>query len=611
MPSEANLPYNFRLSISGIPNPFLRNCRNYPKIESMRLLNELNNEQRRAVEATSGPVLIVAGPGTGKTKTLTARIAFLLEKGVRPSEILALTFTNKAAREMRERLAKLLPDVDLPKVTTFHALGHELLKGENERKLISAQEQQEILRSLPKPRGSGLTIRDLSLIISRAKTSLTLPKDEITKNLLEKYEAILTEKNLYDFDDLLCKSYELLQANEAERPKYNYVLVDEFQDTSELQYELLKLLTDAQNIFAIGDPNQSIYAFRGAGAEMFERFRCDFPEVKTIELVDNYRSALEIVSLANAIFSDSPQLNAQSKTSGIVRAVQALNEYGEAAYALGEIEKGIGGSDMLKAHADDTAAQPRDYAMLYRTHRAAKTLQKLFAESGVPYQIAGEGSPYEKPVIQTLIAALRYLQNPAENAPPKLKNLTQMQIKTLLETIKIPDEKTVCDLAAEVAKTLGLSDEYVATFCGHLVQFGAGRAALQKALAHIDAIAESEFYDPTVNAVTLMTIHASKGLEFEHVFLIAAEEGVLPKMNKSGDTNIDEEKRLFYVAATRAKQSLEILHAKFRAGESAKPSRFIQEILDQTLPKTQDPDLENQQRKAKKRAAKRAQTSLF
>ncbi len=550
----------------------------------MDSLGKLNEQQRWAVGSSNGAVLIVAGPGTGKTKTLTARIAYLLESGAKPSEIVALTFTNKAAREMRERLSGLLGSGVRPsKICTFHALGADLLKRDgNEKQLVKPAEQQEIIRSLARPQAfKSLSVRELTLMISRAKTSLKTPLDNATQQLLKRYEAALGERNVHDFDDLLIKAYELLQANETKRPPYKYVLVDEFQDTSDLQYELLKLLGSAENIFAIGDPNQSIYAFRGAGAEMFTRFRTDFPHATEIALTENYRSRPEIVQLANAIFPESPQLVAQAKESGSVQALETLHEYSEAAYVLSEIEQGIGGSTMLSASGDG-AHEPHDYAVLYRTHQAGKAVQKAFAEAGVPYQIAGEGSPYEQPEVQAVIAGLRTAEN--------------------------TDNLSVHDLANQVAEALSLPAEKLTQFFGSLVQFGDDVAACLK---HIDDIAEQEFYDPTVNAVTLMTIHASKGLEFVHAFLVATEEGILPKITKKDPGNIDEEKRLFYVAATRAKESLTILHTKTRAGEPAKPSRFVTELSEIAVPCTADPRLPTLEKRLQKRQRKRAQTSLF
>ncbi len=582
----------------------------------MRLLDDLNEQQRQAATAGAGPVLIVAGPGTGKTKTLTAHIAYLLTAGhTNPAEIMALTFTAKAAREMRQRLAALLGSgaAVLPPIMTFHAFGHALLKRHGAIKtLVSKQQHDDIIRGLTKPAAfKGLHSRELSLLISRAKTMLGPPDDEPMRQLLVAYQVALAEQNLHDFDDLLCKAYDVLRYATTSRQTYTHVLVDEFQDTNELQYELLKLLTDGCNVFAIGDPNQSIYAFRGASAMMFDHFRRDFPDLQTVNLTVNYRSRPEIIELANAVFPNSPQLVPHRTAPGSVQALQTLNEYSEAAYIISEIEKGIGGSDFLHAHADEVAGQPCDYAVLYRTHRAAKTVQKAFAEAGIPYQIAGEGSPYERPAMQAMIAGLRFLHDPANNLPV-VKNLKPSRVEALLADFAIADDTKICDAAAALAKRLTVEDEpHLPQFLGMLVQFGAGKIGLAASIKHLDHISESDFYDSSINAVALLTIHASKGLEFEHVFLCASEETIMPKRKQKGEGNLAEERRLFYVAVTRAKKQLTTLYTKTRMGCPAKPSCFITELSAEVLPRAIDPNMPALEKRLRKRASQRAQTSLF
>ncbi|HSX07268.1 MAG TPA: ATP-dependent helicase [Candidatus Saccharimonadales bacterium] len=581
----------------------------------MGALDGLNEQQNRAATLDAPALLIVAGPGTGKTKTLTARIVHLLETGqARAEEIVALTFTNKAAREMQERVRGSLPAAaTVPAISTFHALGQRLLERHGQTgTLITEQQRAEIIRSLPRPKTGRLEARKLSLELSNAKTSLRAAPEPLN-SLLAAYQTALAAENLWDFDDLLLKPYELLRAGVLQPPAYCYVLVDEFQDTSELQYELLKLLAAQAATTVIGDPKQSIYSFRGAGAEMFTRFRQDFPAAETVELTVNYRSRPQIVRLANAVFPDEPQLIAHAQTAGTLHALQTLNEYSEAEYIIRAIEAGIGGSDFLRAGEsghDDAGRQPCDYAVLYRTHRAAAALQKAFDKSGLPYQIAGDGTPYARPEIQTLLALLACLQTP-EVPAPVVKNLKATQVQGLLKTINFSETTPVCDAAAELAQKFDLGGRALQQFLGTLVQYGAGPKGLAKALTHIAEIAEQEFYDPTVNAVTLLTIHASKGLEFEHVFLLAAEEGILPKTDARAAANLDEERRLFYVAATRARAELAILHAQKRGGSLAELSRFVGEQKDEILPKTTDPSLPALQKRLKKREQKRAQTSLF
>lgn len=582
----------------------------------MKFMDELNDAQRQAVTAPDGPLLIVAGPGTGKTKTLTARIAYLLtSRHVPASSVLALTFTNKSAQEMQERVRALLGDAPTPLITTFHAYGHRLLQKQDTYELIDEAARTQLIRDLPKPAVfKGTSMRELGLLISRAKTTLHEPTEPATQKLCTSYNQALQQAGQRDFDDLLRQTYDLLQQPDA--PTFAHVLVDEFQDTSPLQYELLRSLCPQGNIFAIGDPNQSIYAFRGAGAGMFGQFRADLPYTRTITLTINYRSAPQIVRLANAIFPDDAPLAPHQQMAGTARAIQTLNEYTEASYILEDIEAGIGGSDMLKVNAG-TGRQLRDYAVLYRTHRAAMAVQKRCAESGIPYQIAGEDSPYEQPSVQALITLFRYLLTHSEadhHALLKqhaLRHWTLAQCDAALATLPPLASLGVSDLATKLGELFHLDDATVRQFTSMLVQFGMGEPGLAAALQHIASIAEQEFYDPSVNAVTLLTIHASKGLEFDHVFLCASEDGTIPKLRKNGSNDLDEERRLFYVAATRARQQLDILYAKHRGGALATPSRFITELTDDALPRITDPNMAVHQKRAEKRRQKRAQTSLF
>jgi DNA helicase II / ATP-dependent DNA helicase PcrA len=583
----------------------------------MDVLASLNAQQRRAVESPDGPLLIVAGPGTGKTKTLTARIACLLaRKQVAPGDILALTFTNKSARALHERVAALLNDAPAPLVTTFHALAHRLLQPQGDRVLIDEAARMQLIRDVPKPAAlKSVAVRELSLLISRAKTALQPLADTSTATLLARYNQALGQRQARDFDDLLREAYDLLQKPGATH--YDYVLVDEFQDTSELQYELLRSLCPTGNVFAIGDPNQSIYAFRGAGADMFNSFHKDFPQAQTVTLTTNYRSAPEIVHLANAIFPTTTPLVPYRANSGTARAVQTLNEFTEAAYILNEIESGIGGSDLLKATSAAAPRQLCDYAVLYRTHRAATAVRRQLAESGIPFQVAGEGSPYEQPAVQALIALLRWLSTQdeaARQALPQqsaLKHWTLAQCDAALAKLPPLHSLAVSELAAQLVTLFNLNDADVRQFTGSLVQFGTCQHGLATCLAHIDAIAEQEFYDSTVNAVTLLTIHAAKGLEFDHVFLCATEDGILPKLRKAVINNVEEERRLFYVASTRARHQLDIMYTKQRGGEPATLSRFVQELSPEIVPRITDPNMAAHQKRAAKRRQKRAQTKLF
>jgi DNA helicase II / ATP-dependent DNA helicase PcrA len=558
----------------------------------VNLVHRLNEEQKRAVTAGDGPIIIVAGPGTGKTKTLTARISYLLDSGrAEPSDILALTFTKKAAEEMRERVGR--QDV---MICTFHALCRTLLGGAHE--FISEPERLALIKSLTKPMAfKGLTSRDLGLRISRAK-NLADQTDEPLARLVTIYNQALAERQVIDFDDLLGNTRDALESGALKRPAYRYILVDEFQDTNLLQYTLLQLLRTNDNLFIIGDPNQSIYGFRGASGTIFDTFKADFPQATAITLTANYRSALPIVTLANAVFGDNQALHAKALQPGEVQAFKTLNEYSEAHWVVNRIQQAIGGADMLQGGHADARSSLKDFAILYRSRRAAMQVQKYIADSGLPYQIVGDGSPYERQDIQTVITVLRQCAGQQSVVP----GFSAGQVATLMQKIVATQPPDL--LAVHIASVFGIKlSRELHQFIGTLVRF----TDLSEVIRHLDTLQSQEFYDSGAEVITLLTIHASKGLEFPHVFLIAAEENILPSAN--GDEQ--EERRLFYVAVTRAKETLDITHATRRGSEKAMVSRFINEISDAVLPKNIDPTLSSDIRRLQKRQAKQSQTTLF
>jgi superfamily I DNA/RNA helicase len=580
-------------------------------------LAQLNTEQQKAVEAGDGPVLIVAGPGTGKTKTLAARIAYLIEhKRVSPGEILALTFTNKAAREMQERVSRLLAKNSSPVISTFHGLAYKLLADTLEgAQLVTERERVDMLRSVKKRQGmKQATVRELSLLVSRAKNQLQPPDDAAIMAAVEAYNAELISRKRYDFDDLLLRLYELLNSD-SPRPYYAHILVDEFQDTNSLQYEVLKLLNTIDNLFVIGDPLQSIYGFRGASAAIFDRFKTDWPQTTEITLATNYRSTPQVVRAAGAIFPDAPALHAFRTQQGKVCAVEVLNEFAEAEWIVNEIERQVGGSDMQRSsqhHAADQQRTFRDFAVAYRTHAVAKTVQRTLESSGIPYQVAGEGSPYLQPHIVAVTDSLAYIAGTGD--APSVTGYKPSQIEALLSPLKADADVSLPVLVEQVIDRLGIDREKHATslrqFTNSLVPFEGKPLAIY--LEHLRVIAEQEYYDPAADAITLLTIHASKGLEFSRVFIIGAEEGILPH-SRPGDPapDNDEERRLFYVAATRARDELYLLHTRTRAGERRTVSSFVSGLPAAAAERVIDPALATQQRKLQRRQQKRAQGSLF
>lgn len=559
------------------------------------------------MEADDGPVVIVAGPGTGKTKTLTARIAYLIASGrAKPGEILALTFTKKAAQEMRQRVAALLQGRRAPTIATFHSLCHELLGADTP--FVGDAQRLQIVKGLNRPKQlKGVSVRELGLMISCAKNQPAIDDADMAK-LVRAYNKALAEQDVRDFDDLLLQTYELLKNNQQQRQavqsRYKYILVDEFQDTNRLQYELLRLLCGHDNLFVIGDPNQSIYGFRGASGTIFEQFKADFGGHTAVTLATNYRSVPEVVRLSNALFPGAAELQAHSQMTGQVQAVQVLNEYSEAEWVLGQIQRAIGGGDLQRAVSDDYAMDHRrlgDFAVLYRSRSAAVIFQKLLAESGLPYQVVGDGSPYDTPQIQAIIALLRAAIN-QEN--PKLEGFSSAQRRLINQELAEATQAVPGALVEKLIAILGFEpSRHLQQLAGTLVRF----SDVSSAVAYFDHIAEQGFYDPAAEAITLLTIHAAKGLEFPWVFVIGANEGILP----SGRGDAEEERRLFYVAATRAKEQLQILHARNRGGQKAQASRFITQLPADALPRHTDPHIESQARRIAKRAAKKSQQSLF
>lgn len=586
----------------------------------MGVLDVLNKRQRQAVEGGDGPVLIIAGPGTGKTKTLTARIVYLLQsQQIKPENILALTFTAKAAREMSERVTVHLGYKHSLDILTFHALGFRLLQEQADREqaaFIAEVDRLALIKQLARSQAfKGMSARELSLTVSKQKGALH-KDDGPVMQLVEAYNEELARRKLRDFDDLLSQTHELLRQNQALQRKlqsrYRYIMIDEFQDTSELQWELVRLLQGTDNVFIIGDPKQSIYSFRGASAEMFDRFRADFPQHTAITLQSNYRSAQRIVALANNIFPDSEPLKAQTSDDGEVLVIETLNEYSEADLVLDTIERGIGGSTMLTA-GESQGQHFKDFAVLYRTHHVAKPLQQRLRDSGIPFQVVGEGSPYERPEIRAVLDSLKWLHT--HEQLPAIKGYRSPQVQTLLE--QIDTTQPISDMVQVIAETFVLAgddtrkQQQLEQLRSTLVRFDSPEDGLEQCLAYFEDIEQREFYDPEADAVTLLTIHASKGLEFSHVILVAAEEGTLPHIRKTVPTDIEEEQRLFFVAATRAKQRLHILHAKKRGGEDRKVSRFVVSLPEASLPRAVDPDMGKLEKKLHRRQQKARQATLF
>jgi superfamily I DNA/RNA helicase len=571
------------------------------------MIDQLNLEQSQAVVETSHHLLIIAGPGTGKTRVITHKIIHLIQtKNVSSTEILALTFTKKAAAEMRERLAQSsLATKKQPFVGTFHAFAHHLLSTFLAQKLeiIDQDKQLEIVRQLKQQLQLksllGVKAQEILRLISLKKQTVKQKFPDWMETFVAAYNQTLIDQSLIDFDDLLIKAKELLSKSKA-LLNFKYILVDEFQDTNQLQYQLLKLLVRPKTkITVVGDPFQSIYGFRGSSSKIFDIFRQDFSPQEII-LMNNYRNPWEIIETSQSLFSNSLALKSKQKNSGKITLIKTLNEYTEADYILSLIEAKVGGTDLLSSaqreHQDalDKQARFSDFAVMFRTHYLSRILEQKFFDSGIPFQKIGAQSPLAQPEIQLIIKELQ------------MRPLT--------------DEKKVSQIIADIIKQLQLEKIFenkpaklinLKEFQSLLVQFDREKNGLKKALQHLDYLENHDYYDERADKVALLTMHATKGLEFKYVYICGFEDGIIPLIKKDKDFDLEEEKRLFYVALTRAKKEIFLFYTLERQRQKAMVSRFLS-VLDQShLNKIIDPRIEKTFKKRQRNKNKKRQPSLF
>ncbi len=622
--------------------------------------NGLNPEQLKAVHATEGPVLILAGAGAGKTKTLVERIKELVKKGVAPSNILAITFTNKAAKEMRERVARGLsedPSLNIPVslherpfVSTFHSLGVHILREQfaavglpktfaifdrdDSKKAVKealtnrgfdpkTNDPNKILGAISREKGRGVSVEEfLERSEIRGYTA------EIMGQVWPEYERILTRDKALDFDDLLLKTHKLLKTNPEVRAYYQrvwtYIHIDEYQDTNRVQYEISKLLVGpAHNICAVGDIDQNIYSWRGAELKNILAFEKDYPEAFVVTLEENYRSTKTILHAANAIIEKNkvrrPKKLFTSNGDGEKVLVKGtLDEVGEADFVAGKAQ------ELVKK-----GVSPDQICVLYRANFQSRVLEEAFMHRGVPYQILGLRF-FERKEVKDLISYLRAAQNPDSladlkriiNTPARgigkasiAKIFSEMSVDlpasmqeklrrfyALLAEIKqMTEEKRLSETVAFIIKASGLEDEWKSEReegaarlenAYELVSFASRYDAMAPAEATqqflTDAALQSDQDELKEDepAVRLMTVHAAKGLEFDTVFVSGLEEGLFPheRMNQDKMTpeEAEEERRLFYVALTRARKQLFLCYAQMRTvfGRSQvnMPSQFILDI---------------------------------
>ena len=616
-------------------------------------LEDLNEKQREAVLYNDGPLLIIAGAGAGKTKTLTTKIAFLIEeKDISPYNILAITFTNKAAKEMKDRLfLQIGNDAKKLTVSTFHSFGLKLLRENYERLgydknfvIMDSDDSLTVVKKILKDSNYDPKIYNPRAIrnkISSCKNEMMSAKayerlavsdyEKVVKEVYEKYDEKLRKNNSVDFDDLLLLPIELFKKNpdilEKYQKLYQYILIDEYQDTNQAQYILTKMLSEKnRKITCVGDDCQSIYSFRGANYKNILNFEKDYNDAKVILLEQNYRSTSTILDAANQVIKNNKMRKDKNlwTARGIgekIKYYRAYNELDEAQYVIRKIK------ELLKRDIEY-----KDIAVLYRTNAQSRVLEEEFLKENLPYRVVGSFYFYSRKEIKDLIAYLRLIHNSKDNVSllrvintPKrgiglktIENLTakadeegisifeaidkgkELEFKNLIERLKeVSEELTLTELIDKVLDATGMKKELEdegtlesEVRLENLEEFKSitksfeereGLVSLEEFLLEISLISDVEEYKNDPNRISLMTVHSVKGLEFNHVFVVGLEEGIFPHMNSLMESSdIEEERRLCYVAITRAKDDLHFVNARRRTlfgKEQINPvSRFISEI---------------------------------
>ncbi len=618
----------------------------------LSLLSGLNPQQQEAVLCTDLALIIVAGPGTGKTRTLTHRIAYLLsEKAVPPEQILAITFTNKAAEEMKSRLEKLVGKVVAEQlvIKTFHAFCTMMLRAEGGNFTIcSEHDRKALFKSLfPdfKDKEVNLYLEEISTAKNQLLTADILCSHRVSDqnaanvattselpNFVEvyrKYEAALREYHVLDFDDLILCAVQLFETQpeilDKYRQRFRWISVDEYQDLNFAQYRLLKLLkTPDVNLCVIGDPDQAIYGFRGANREYFLRFQEDFPDAKTLHLKQNYRSTQMILEASKQVIAKNPDRKALDIWSECVsqtklETYQAPTCKVEAEYIVHEIEKMVGGTTLfsldsgrVESHAEGTYSFG-DFAVLYRLSAQSQPLFEAFQRSGIPYQIIGQTSLYEHKEIREILACLWLLYNPESQLFAELIAPHNAQFDLFVNPLRDSFHETpVTGLIQRLIDMLfsDVSDEKSEErFKKLLARAAPFETRLGDFLEMTVLHKETDEYDPRADRVTLMTLHASKGLEFPVVCIVGCEETLIPYQREGKAFDLEEERRLFYVGMTRAQQKLVLTHAqkRFVFGQTVQlePSRFLNDIEEALK------EIQVRQRKAKKDKKAQPQMSLL
>jgi len=624
-------------------------------------LSKLNEQQRQAVITTEGPLLVLAGAGSGKTKVLTTRIAYLIEEaGISSDSILAITFTNKASKEMKGRVIKLIGDkAKNMQISTFHSFGLTILKANY--KLVGLKsnftilDSEDVLSVIKKiMRDLNLDIKDynpkaIRKNISSAKNELVTPLEYENKyantdfekkvaSVYLRYQNKLLLNNSVDFDDLLMMPITLFEQNPEillkYQDKYQYVLIDEYQDTNQAQYKLTRMISAKhKNICVVGDENQSIYAFRGSNYRNILNFEKDYESAKVILLEENYRSTKTILNAANAVIKNNKQRKDKNlwtqKDDGLkIKYYRATDEKDEAYYVANEIKGLISKGE-----------QPEEIAVLYRTNAQSRNIEEVLRLHNIAYKVVGSFYFYNRREIKDLIAYLKVIYNPSDdtnvlrviNVPKRgigektINNMAtkadasnscifdaiesgkELEFKNFI--LKMIDEKehiTLTELIDNIIIKSGIKQDLLSEHTieadirlENIEEFktitktfeeNSGEVSLANFLEQISLVADPEEYKNRTDVVTLMTVHSAKGLEFNNVFVIGMEEGIFPHSQSLFEKDeLEEERRLCYVAITRAKENLWLINARRRTLfgiDSYNPqSRFIEEIDDIYLDK--------------------------
>jgi len=647
-------------------------------------LTDLNPMQREAVEHREGPLLILAGAGSGKTRVLTYRIAHLIAQGVEPSEILAITFTNKAAKEMRERVTTLLgSEGNGLWVTTFHSACVRILRREIDRLpgytknfvIYDTGDQQSLLKACLKELDyddKKFPVRGVAAVISDAKNKLLDPEEFSYKaasyfeqkvvDIYRAYQKRLKSNNALDFDDIIMLTVQLFQQNEPVyryyQDKFRYIMVDEYQDTNHAQYMLVKLLASQyRNLCVVGDDDQSVYGWRGADIQNILDFERDYPEAKVIKLEQNYRSTQKILNAANAVVSNNESrkeksLWTENSEGQSVVCYVGSDERDEASYVVNRIQR-----------LHELEGRPyNDFAILYRTNAQSRALEERLMKASTPYRVFSGLKFYQRMEIKDILAYLQVLYNPADqvsfarvlNVPKRGLGDSTLQkileyadeqgmpvLDAILEAEYIPDlstrakkpliafahtmqglvdfarESSVTDLVERIldktgykaileaddtpeAETrlenllefLSVTAEYDAKAAQNELNDGVEEtetvAGLSGFLEQVSLVADIDDLDQAEQAVALMTMHSAKGLEFPVVFVVGMEDGIFPSSRSLIEPIVlEEERRLCYVAITRAREKLYLCNTEMRMlyGKTQynQPSRFLMEIPSDLL----------------------------